>query len=87
MTSALFGGLIAGSLEAVVTMPFEVIKTRQQINNSSGDVLGQLRSLGVRNLFVGLPIMIAQSGGKVAIRFSAYSELKNLLPDYSKHLH
>mmetsp|Transcript_10078 Transcript_10078/g.13202 ORF Transcript_10078/g.13202 Transcript_10078/m.13202 type:complete len:259 (-) Transcript_10078:1662-2438(-) len=78
-------GVIAGAIEALVTQPFEVVKTRQQIESKVPKSLvrcirGTVGANGLGGLYAGLPIMILQSGGKVGIRFGMYDNVKKLFP-------
>eukprot|EP00924_Labyrinthula_sp_SR-Ha-C_P012761 maker-scaffold_78-snap-gene-0.5-mRNA-1 protein AED:0.01 eAED:0.01 QI:130/1/1/1/1/1/4/1211/252 len=80
-------GLIAGCLEAIVTMPFEVVKTRQQISTTQGNnkpfsllYKTNFRSLaGLKSFYTGLPVMMLQTGGKACIRFYSYDILQTHL--------
>mmetsp|Transcript_31107 Transcript_31107/g.49819 ORF Transcript_31107/g.49819 Transcript_31107/m.49819 type:complete len:258 (+) Transcript_31107:2889-3662(+) len=76
-----------GCVEAAVTMPFEVIKTRQQIGakrypgvlgitKTMKDAIGQAG--GVRGLYSGLGIAMGQTSGKVGIRFFTYRRLSQV---------
>ena len=72
-------------------MPFEVIKTAQQIEKrpkTSTNLVSAIRQTvaqnGVQGLYVGLPVVMLQSGGKVAIRFGVFSQAKAHFPSHRK---
>jgi solute carrier family 25 citrate transporter 1 len=91
----LFAGGIAGSVETVITMPFEVTKTWQQLHQrTSLSVFSSMCSIvqtnQIRGLYYGMPAMLIQTSLKVAIRFCAFEQYKvwllQWIPDLSgKH--
>jgi len=80
----MIAGGVAGCLEAILTMPFEVVKTRQQIGTRESMMQSMRRVLGEHNgsfkgLYSGLTVQVIQSGGKVAIRFGVFQRLESVL--------
>eukprot|EP00735_Rhodelphis_limneticus_P008421 TRINITY_DN2139_c0_g1::TRINITY_DN2139_c0_g1_i1::g.12904::m.12904 TRINITY_DN2139_c0_g1::TRINITY_DN2139_c0_g1_i1::g.12904 ORF type:complete len:282 (+),score=59.34,sp/P79110/TXTP_BOVIN/33.56/5e-42,Mito_carr/PF00153.22/2.2e-20,Mito_carr/PF00153.22/8.4e-19,Mito_carr/PF00153.22/8.4e-21,DUF1702/PF08012.6/0.019 TRINITY_DN2139_c0_g1_i1:91-936(+) len=80
---SLICGALAGVNEVLFTMPLDVVKTQMQLhperNKSIVGTFGFIvKDKGVRGLYYGLPAMVSQVGGKVAIRFAAYDQFKNL---------
>ena len=79
---ALLAGGIAGAVEAVATMPFEVTKNRIQLGDGPRGVLSSMvhtyRSAGVGGFYYGLQATLVQVCGKSAIRFSAYERFAAL---------
>lgn len=76
-------GALAGCCEIITTMPLDVIKTQMQVHPgrfsgifSAGSSL--VRTDGVRALYLGLFSSLAQVGGKVALRFTAFDQIKTL---------
>jgi len=76
-------GAIAGMTESVVTMPFEVMKTRLQVSQNASwkDALlaERARSGLVRSAFAGLSPMLVQTSMKVGIRFAAYEAIRTVV--------
>ena len=77
-------GACAGCIETLVTMPFEVTKTRLQIRHGAQEsIFASMRSTwqsnGLRGFYFGLPVMLIQASGKLAIRFSVFEQFKELL--------
>jgi solute carrier family 25 (mitochondrial citrate transporter), member 1 len=69
-------GAVAGSVEAVVTMPLEVLKTRLQVaGKGRWDVVFN-RQASFSSAFAGLSPMLLQTSMKVGIRFAAYEQLR-----------
>jgi solute carrier family 25 citrate transporter 1 len=78
--AGLVSGAFAGAVEAVVTMPLEGAKLRQQLGSKHGDGLvrslrAALREGGLRALYAGLALQVAQNSGKVGIRFLVFDQL------------
>lgn len=75
-SSAALAGGVAGVAEALVTMPFEVTKTRLQLGQGPPTILGSMadtvRTAGPSGLWYGLQPQVLQVAGKAAIRFSAF---------------
>lgn len=66
----------AGAVEACVTMPFEVIKTRQQYGRNES-FKAVLRSAGgAKGLYSGLSLQILQNSGKIGLRFFLYNAMR-----------
>ena len=71
-------GAAAGGIETIVTMPFEVTKTIQQLQKQqtipsiSSTARKIMQTKGIRGFYYGLPACLVQASGKVAIRFSFY---------------
>ena len=73
-------GAAAGALEACLTSPLETLKTRMKLGVARGGGQGVLRTAaqilrepaGFRGFYYGLPSVLLQASGKVAIRFSMY---------------
>jgi len=71
----MFAGVVAGAAEAIVTMPMEVTKTRQQFGRNEGFVESLRASIstrGARGLYPALGLQMLQNAGKVGIRFGVY---------------
>lgn len=88
---SLFGGGIAGGVEAFCTYPFEFAKTRVQLYGHGGirnpfRVVGQvIREEGVTSLYKGCITMIVGSIGKDAIRFLAFDRIRSIFEDPETH--
>ena len=78
---ALVAGAGAGSVETVVTMPFEVTKNRLQLKCGPPGMLASIadtiRRAGVGGLYYGMQPAIAQVAGKTALRYVAYEEFRS----------
>ena len=78
-------GAMAGAVEACCTAPLETLKTRQQLSTSRSTISvtaaasGIYSTAGIRGFYFGLPALLLQAAGKVAIRFSAFGFYTNLL--------
>ncbi|GBG26592.1 Mitochondrial carrier protein [Hondaea fermentalgiana] len=81
----MFAGVVAGAVEAAVTMPMEVTKTRQQYGRNE-PMLASMRqavaaSGGIRGLYSGLGVQMLQNAGKIGIRFAVYQNIRGKLSD------
>ena len=78
-------GSIAGGIEACATVPLETLKTRQQLSTSRATISASAAateiysSAGIRGFYFGLPALLLQAAGKVAIRFSSFGLYRGLL--------
>eukprot|EP01063_Lacrimia_lanifica_P022665 TRINITY_DN30197_c0_g1_i1.p1 TRINITY_DN30197_c0_g1~~TRINITY_DN30197_c0_g1_i1.p1 ORF type:complete len:364 (+),score=84.52 TRINITY_DN30197_c0_g1_i1:64-1155(+) len=90
--NAFAAGAAAGSVAAVATMPFDVVKTRVQVESSSTaassarpallpSLLSQARQEGVASLFTGIVPRILRTGPSCAIMIGAYETTKLYLND------
>lgn len=77
-------GATAGVFEVLGTMPLDVAKTNMQMH--PGKFSGPLDAIvkiaregGVRALYYGTTPFMLQTSGKAAIRFTAYSKIKDVL--------
>lgn len=79
------GGL-AGAVEVVTTMPFEVTKNRMQLagaNKSHSMVSSMAHTISVAGpagLYYGLQAQMVQVCGKSAIRFAVYDLIQKIVP-------
>jgi solute carrier family 25 citrate transporter 1 len=75
----LLSGAAAGAVEAVVTMPLEGAKLRQQLGKPHDGLARSLRAAlsegGPRALYAGLALQVVQNSGKVGIRFLVFDQL------------
>lgn len=86
MSNQLLAGAVAGAVEALVTMPFEVIKIRQQLGDkknssllvSSTSLKQQQWKNSFRFMYSGLSLQMFQNSGKIGIRFFTYRQLNFL---------
>lgn len=76
-------GLVSGSIAAVVTTPFDVVKTRMQAGQASssaismtGTLRGLLSEAGVRGLFTGSVPRAARAGPSCAAVLALYEAVK-----------
>jgi hypothetical protein len=81
------GGALTGCCEAVIMMPLEVVKTRQQLGAARhmgvvAAMTDTVRHNGIRGLYYGLPIVLIQTSGKVGIRFALYGQFLNSLAPF-----
>ena len=88
--TSFISGIIAGSLAATLTTPFDVIKTRLQLNNMSGGgttgegfsfratLFNVAKNEGIRGLFSGVGLRVARVGPACAIMISVYETGKRL---------
>ena len=78
---ALLAGAGAGSVETVVTMPFEVTKNRLQLKCGPPGMLASMadtiRRAGIGGLYYGIQPAITQVAGKTALRYVAYEEFRS----------
>ncbi|CAD7705088.1 unnamed protein product [Ostreobium quekettii] len=89
LTANVVAGSTAGSLAALVTTPFDVVKTRQQVAAQSGGAAqppGLYRLLidigrkeGLRGLFSGVGPRVARAAPACAIVLSTYETLKTAM--------
>ena len=81
---ALVAGGVAGTAEAISTMPFEVTKNRLQMGHGPKGILTSMadtvRIAGPQGLYYGLQPQLVQVAGKTAIRFAAFERFKSVLP-------
>ena len=88
--SAFIAGGVSGSVAALVTMPFDVVKTRVQVQQTSSDgskssLIKTLRTIsrveGISALFAGLSPRVSKATLSCAIMISAYETAKICLQD------
>jgi len=77
-------GFASGATEITFTMPFDTVKTFCQVNRSgpSGPLAAakEIHGLkGFKGFYFGMPALLVQVSGKMAIRFSAYEQVKTVL--------
>eukprot|EP01064_Diplonema_japonicum_P011980 TRINITY_DN19445_c0_g1_i1.p1 TRINITY_DN19445_c0_g1~~TRINITY_DN19445_c0_g1_i1.p1 ORF type:complete len:328 (+),score=53.05 TRINITY_DN19445_c0_g1_i1:93-1076(+) len=84
---AFIAGGLSGSISALFTMPFDVVKTRHQVQNQTvpeptqrvslwTSIVTISRTEGISSLFAGLGPRIARAGPSCAIMISAYEAMK-----------
>lgn len=76
-----YAGAVAGAVEGVITMPFEVAKTRAQISGRNSWQEATSRSWSwdsLRSAYHGLTPILLQTSVKVGIRFAMFDTLKRL---------
>lgn len=95
--TSFMSGFIAGSLAATLTTPFDVIKTRLQLNNMSGGgttgeranfratFLNVAKNEGIRGLFSGVGLRVARVGPACAIMISSYETGKRLFAQQKRN--
>eukprot|EP01061_Rhynchopus_euleeides_P001490 TRINITY_DN11065_c0_g1_i2.p1 TRINITY_DN11065_c0_g1~~TRINITY_DN11065_c0_g1_i2.p1 ORF type:complete len:414 (+),score=99.32 TRINITY_DN11065_c0_g1_i2:226-1467(+) len=93
-SAAFISGGVAGSISAALTMPFDVLKTRVQVEMSCGDrspgLVGNLRDViksdGPSGLFVGLVPRVLRAGPSCAIMIASYETVKSYLAVHQETL-
>ncbi|KAG9247026.1 mitochondrial carrier domain-containing protein [Calycina marina] len=87
---SLISGGIAGGVEALVTYPFEFVKTRVQLHSESRSkpprnpfkIISQVYyKEGLRALYKGCGALAVGSVGKDAVRFLSFDTVKNVFKD------
>lgn len=72
-----------GAVEACVTMPMEVTKTRQQYGHNEPMLTSMRKAVsatgGIQGLYAGLGLQMVQNAGKVGLRFCVYQNLRGKL--------
>lgn len=64
-------GLLAAGSAALLTQPFDVVKTRQMVGRRSGSIFGEIKSIfeneGISGLWLGAPqrVLLVGVGGGV----------------------
>lgn len=83
--AVVLAGALAGIAEITSTYPLDTIKTQMQVNPGLKGIVPTgvhiIKTGGAHALYYGLPASIAQVGGKVALRFTAFDRLKVLFKD------
>ena len=84
---ALIAGGVAGSIESLATMPFEVTKNRMQMGHGPptlvANMVDTVRRAGIGGLYYGIQPQLLQVAGKAAIRFGAYESVRRAMPSSS----
>jgi solute carrier family 25 citrate transporter 1 len=70
-------GAIAGCTEAVITMPFEVLKTKMQVAGTGKWSLLFNKNIRLDTAFAGLTPVLFQTSMKIGIRYGAFEQLRN----------
>ena len=88
LTANLVAGTLAGGAAAAVTTPLDVVKTRAQLEHSTGSsVIQTLRHIaqddGVRGLFTGVGPRAVRAAPACAIVVASYEVIKSLYADSS----
>ena len=79
-------GAIAGFVESIITMPFEVLKTKLQISGGTTWSSAKLFSKHLnarenfRSAFAGLTPVLLQTSMKIGIRFAAFETIRPYAP-------